>query len=153
MRKLKPAAEPKPEPIPETPEQLLQRFLQCVHGLPKEKRQDFARPLLEAGLMPVPEQTTAAVLEIPAELQRALGLPPDRPPRLDRLGQVAAQLIEVCATLDPTQPATCHAVCDTACIAPNPPARCQTEANSVCSSGKTCTKVTSTTGAYLGFCE
>jgi len=97
-----PAAEPKPEPIPETPEQLLQRFLQCVHGLPKEKRQDFARPLLEAGLMPVPEQTTAAVLEIPAELQRALGLPPDRPPRLDRLGQVAAQLIEVCATLDQT---------------------------------------------------
>lgn len=49
--------------------------------------------------------------------------------------------------------ATCTRVCDVECTGTNPPARCSTEANATCPAGKTCKRVTSTTGAILGFCQ
>jgi hypothetical protein len=102
MRQPAPIVESKTEPIPETPEQILERFVHSIQALPQEKRRNFATTLREAALIPVAEPTNAAVMEVAPEVQRALGLPPDRQPRLDRLAQLAAQLIELCATLDQT---------------------------------------------------
>lgn len=62
---------------------------------------------------------------------------------------------QVCTSLSADKPATCTAVCDLEC---NPadggtgPARCATEPNARCASGKQCKRVTSTTGARVGFC-
>lgn len=50
----------------------------------------------------------------------------------------------------------CVQVCDTSCNPPDggtAPARCMTEPNARCPTGKSCVKRTSTTGATLGFCE
>lgn len=61
----------------------------------------------------------------------------------------------MCTSLDPDAKATCTAVCDLEC---NPtdggvaPSRCATEPNAKCASGKTCRRVSSTTGARVGFC-
>ena len=88
----------------------------------------------------MPQNATVAALDMPCDT-------------MDPFKGAACNTNQVCATLDPTQPATCHAVCDTACSLASPPARCATEANATCASGKTCKKVTSTSGAILGFCE
>ena len=62
---------------------------------------------------------------------------------------------QVCTTLSADAPATCTQVCDLTC---NPadggtgPASCATEPNARCAAGTTCRRVTSTTGARLGFC-
>lgn len=62
---------------------------------------------------------------------------------------------QICTSLDADTAASCTPVCDLEC---NPadggtgPARCSTEPNARCASGKTCRRVTSTTGARVGFC-
>ncbi len=88
----------------------------------------------------VPQNTTVSALDATCSTS-------------DPFKGAACNTNQVCATLDPTQAPTCHAVCDTDCSSPNPPARCGTEANASCPSGKACKRVTSTTGAILGFCE
>ena len=60
---------------------------------------------------------------------------------------------QVCAALDVLSAPTCFAVCDTACASATPPARCATEPNAVCAGTRKCTRVTSTSGATLGFCK
>lgn len=63
---------------------------------------------------------------------------------------------QLCAALSADEVATCTATCDLDC---NPadggtgPARCATEPNAHCAGGKTCRRVTSTTGSVLGFCR
>lgn len=62
---------------------------------------------------------------------------------------------QLCTSLSADAPATCIAVCDLTC---NPadggtgPASCATEPNARCAAGKTCKRVTSTSGAQVGFC-
>jgi hypothetical protein len=62
---------------------------------------------------------------------------------------------QICTALSAETPALCTAVCDLEC---NPtdggagPARCTTEPNARCATGKTCRRVTSTTGSRVGFC-
>ena len=62
---------------------------------------------------------------------------------------------QVCTSLDADSAAACTGVCDLDC---NPadggtgPARCSTEPSARCAAGKTCKRVTSTTGARVGFC-
>jgi hypothetical protein len=90
---------PVPAP-PETPQDTLARFLGILESLPEEKRAEFAKPVRD--LFPAADTGQRVVLEVGEELQRALGLPPDRQPRLDRLAQLAVQLIEVCSLLDQT---------------------------------------------------
>ncbi len=52
------------------------------------------------------------------------------------------------------QPPRCVEVCDLACAPLNgtPPADCATRPHALCSGEKTCTRVSSTTGAQVGFC-
>lgn len=62
---------------------------------------------------------------------------------------------QLCGAAHPGDPATCIQVCDVAC---NPstdagvPAACATEPNARCTGGKTCTRVTTTSGARPGYC-
>lgn len=62
---------------------------------------------------------------------------------------------QLCTSLDADTPASCTAVCDLDC---NPsdggtgPTRCATEPSARCGAGTTCRRVTSTTGAKVGFC-
>lgn len=59
----------------------------------------------------------------------------------------------VCAARSLSELPACEQPCDLDCTLSNPPARCSTEPNASCPSGKSCTRVTSTSGAILGFCR
>src|SRR5437763_16970119 len=54
----------------------------------------------------------------------------------DWSSDVCSSDLQVCVTLDPTQAATCLALCDVECGNANPPARCTGEANATCPGGK-----------------
>ncbi len=63
---------------------------------------------------------------------------------------------QLCSTLDLDALATCTAVCDVDCNLPDGgagPARCASEPSARCAAGKTCRRVTATTGAHVGFCQ
>lgn len=65
---------------------------------------------------------------------------------------------QMCAALTGDEAATCTPVCDLTCVPPADggvaPSRCTTQPNATCAtSGKTCKRVTSTTGAIVGFCR
>ncbi|MBE0542003.1 MAG: hypothetical protein IH623_11495 [Verrucomicrobia bacterium] len=89
-----------PVRIAESPEETLERFLKSVAELSEPQRAAAIRRLVEAQLVPQPQ--SAPVVEISEEMQRVLGLPPGQPPRLDRLAQFAALLLEVLYRLDKT---------------------------------------------------
>lgn len=63
---------------------------------------------------------------------------------------------QVCTSLNADVAASCTPVCDTSCNPPSDggvaPAACATRPNATCAGGKTCKRVTSTTGARVGFC-
>jgi hypothetical protein len=86
------------EPTAESPDELSARFLAVVAELPLEKRAEISKRLAEAGLAPaVPD---APVLETPVELRKALGIPADQQPRLDRLAQLTVVLVEMVQRLN-----------------------------------------------------
>lgn len=63
---------------------------------------------------------------------------------------------QLCATLRADDPPVCTPVCDLECSPADGgtgPARCATEPNARCASGKTCRRVTTTTGSIVGFCQ
>ncbi len=60
---------------------------------------------------------------------------------------------QVCIASTQAEIPVCEQACDVECAGANPPARCQTEPNARCTAGKTCKRVTTTTGAILGFCR
>lgn len=62
---------------------------------------------------------------------------------------------ELCTSTDLGNLATCTKVCDVDCANDGGtlPARCATEVNAQCGAGTTCRRVSSTSGARLGFCQ
>jgi hypothetical protein len=63
---------------------------------------------------------------------------------------------QVCPPAGVTTAAVCTQVCDTSCVSVDGgavPARCSTQVNSMCPAGKTCRRVTTTTGSRVGFCQ
>ncbi len=86
-------APPAPKPAPESPDELLTRFLGVVKGLPPEKRAEFSKRLADAGLSPA--LPAAPVLDVPEELWKALGLTAGQQPRLDRLTQLCVLLVDM----------------------------------------------------------
>jgi len=93
-----PSAASAPVRVAESPEQLLERFLGVVTGLPLEKRAEFLKRLAEAGLVLAP-----VCAPIPAaldELRKALGLAADQQLRLDRLEQLGILLVDMVRRLN-----------------------------------------------------
>lgn len=60
---------------------------------------------------------------------------------------------QVCAAAPTGGDAVCTRVCDVECGVAGAPARCTTEVNATCPAGRTCKRITSTTGATMGFCQ
>lgn len=87
----------------------------------------------------VPQQQTVAQLGQPCA-------------QVDAFKGATCQSGQVCAA-GPTGEPVCTRVCDTECGVAGAPARCSTEVNATCPAGRTCKKITSTTGAILGFCQ
>ncbi len=73
----------------------------------------------------------------------------------DSFRGAACASAQICTSLSADAPASCTPVCDVTC---NPtdggtgPTACDTRPNARCTDGKTCRRVTSTTGARVGFC-
>jgi hypothetical protein len=63
---------------------------------------------------------------------------------------------QLCASASADALATCTPVCDITCNPPTdggvPPTRCATQPSAQCAGGKACKRVTSTSGARVGFC-
>lgn len=92
------APTPTPAPAPETFEQLLDRFLKAVKGLPDPERAEVTKRLGEADLTRV--EKDKVVLDITDELRQGLGLPADRQPNLRNLAQLCMLLVEAFQRLD-----------------------------------------------------
>jgi hypothetical protein len=64
---------------------------------------------------------------------------------------------QMCVALSGDEVATCTPVCDLTCVPPADggvaPSRCATQPNATCAGGKSCRRVTTTTGAIVGFCR
>jgi hypothetical protein len=89
---------PAPLPVEEPFEELQQRFLAAVKQLPEEQRLAVAKRLTQEGLAGVDRQ--APVLEIPLELQQALGLPAVQQPQLKALAELCRVLVDLVQRLD-----------------------------------------------------
>lgn len=73
----------------------------------------------------------------------------------DPLKGAACQSGLVCSQVSGAAQPTCVKPCDIGCVPGDGgalPARCSTEANATCGGGRTCSRISSTSGATLGFC-
>jgi hypothetical protein len=96
-----PASVPAPAaPVALTPADLLQRLLSVAGELTQEQRADFARRLFDAGFVWV--DRGAVELEISKDLQTRFGLAADQQPRLERMVELAALLVQTLCDLDRT---------------------------------------------------
>ena len=98
-----PAAPPSPASPPPaslTPDELLGRFLAAVPGLPADKRAGYSKRLAEAGLASAGHQ--APVIDVSAELRRAIGLKPEDQVQLSRVVELAVVLADIFSRLEQT---------------------------------------------------
>ncbi|MBI3183915.1 MAG: hypothetical protein HYZ28_17395 [Myxococcales bacterium] len=72
---------------------------------------------------------------------------------VDSLKGAACGSALVCMASNLSELPACERPCDVECGLTPAPARCSTEPNARCLDGKSCTRVTSTSGAILGFCR
>jgi hypothetical protein len=96
---------PTPSSAPtETFEQLSERYFKAAASQPEAQRHELACKLREAGLASIDGEAVAP--EIAANLQKALGLPPEQQPHLEELVKLALLLIDAFHRLDQTALAT-----------------------------------------------
>jgi hypothetical protein len=95
-----PATPAPPEPVAETPDQLVDRFFAAAAKLPAEKRAEISRRLIEAGLANA--DRAAAALEVSEASRKKLGLGADQHPRPERMVELAVFLVEALSLLDQT---------------------------------------------------
>jgi hypothetical protein len=74
-------------------------------------------------------------------------------PEANAFKGAACASAQLCTAGNNTATPSCIQVCDTSCTGATPPARCATQPNATCTGGKSCKRVTTTTGATVGFCE
>jgi hypothetical protein len=91
-------------PPPETFEQVVDRLMAAAAGVSPQQRVQAAKRLTGAGLASA--DAGAPVLEIPKELQQALGLPADQQPKLQNAVKLCALLLDAVQRLDQTALAT-----------------------------------------------
>ncbi|MFT3709272.1 MAG: hypothetical protein QM817_16655 [Archangium sp.] len=85
----------------------------------------------------------------------AIAMPGDQCVETDSFRGAACGNAQLCTSLAADENATCTAVCDVECSPADGgtgPTRCATEPNARCTGGKACRRVTSTSGARVGFC-
>lgn len=87
-----------PAAAPETPEMLLDRFLDTLPGLTPQQRADFTAKLKSSGL--IQEPAAGAGIEVPPELLKRLGVPSDQPFDAQRSGKALALLLDMVLTID-----------------------------------------------------
>lgn len=87
------------EGTPETPDELLARFIDTASKLPAEEKTRFKRRLAEAGLLEV-QSGGGGSIELPEELRRKLGIPAGQPVHGERAGKMFGGLMEVTLALD-----------------------------------------------------
>ncbi len=92
-----PAAQPQ---VPKTPEELLELFLAAASKLPEERRAGLSRRLTEKGFGSVDKG--AMEMEISDELRQRFGLSAGQQPRLARVVELAAWLVDLSWRLDQT---------------------------------------------------
>jgi hypothetical protein len=97
-----PEAAPTPAPAaPSTPGELLDQLLEALPGLTPEQRTEFTEKLAAAGLIKEKEKAVAAPgIELPAELQKRLGLPAGQSLGAERAGKTLALLLDMVLTMD-----------------------------------------------------
>lgn len=93
-----PVAAPASTAIPETPSELLARFIQVMSSLSPDAKVDFVRQLQQAGL--VPKESGGAFMELSPEAQKKVGLPPNVPLNIDRAVKLLVVQSEAILALD-----------------------------------------------------
>jgi hypothetical protein len=83
---------------PETPSELLARFIQVVSGLPSEAKAEFVQKLREAGI--VPEASHASAIELAPDAQKKVGLMPGTPLNVERAIKLLVVESEAVLALD-----------------------------------------------------
>jgi hypothetical protein len=93
------AAAPAPA-APSTPEELLEQLLAKLPSLTDPQRAAFTGKLQAAGLIPEKAATTGAGIDLPAEMQRRLGLQTGQSFDPERAGKTLALLLDMVLTMD-----------------------------------------------------
>ncbi len=83
---------------PESPSELLARFIQVVSTLPPETKAEFVQKLREADI--VPESGPAATIELAPDAQKKVGLPPGTPLHIERAVKLLVIESEAVLALD-----------------------------------------------------
>jgi len=86
------------EGTPESPEELLARFIDTVSKLSGEEKSRFKRKLADAGLLEV--QTSGGSVDLPEDVRKKLGLTAGQPISSERATKLLGGLIEVTLALD-----------------------------------------------------
>jgi hypothetical protein len=94
---VKPDGEPA-QPLPETPQALLERLLQAVPTLSPEVKEEFAKKLQQAGL--APKQAVDFSIDIPGEYRKKLNLPEGKPLNPERTIKLLSALFEMTLAMD-----------------------------------------------------
>ena len=93
-----PVAPPPQSAVPETPSELLARFLQVAASLPPDAKAEFILKLKEAGL--APKEAGPATIELAPDAQKKLGLAPGTPLNTDRAIKLLVAESEAVLALD-----------------------------------------------------
>jgi len=89
-----------PAPPPPSAAELLERFLDAAEKLSAEQRAEMSRRLCENGFGTA--DGSPVEMELSDELRQRFGLPPGQEPRLARVVELAAWLVDLCWRLDQT---------------------------------------------------
>jgi hypothetical protein len=86
---------------PETPQELLERFIKLSAELPQPEKAALAKKLSDAGFAAVSDKaSSSAGLEVTDAIRQRLGLQPGRDPNLQRLVEVTGLLLQTLHDLD-----------------------------------------------------
>lgn len=84
---------------PETPQALLERFLELAAQMPPQEKAAYARSLSEAGFISSTDKAPSGI-EVTDAIRQRLGIPPGRDPNLQRLVEVTGMLLQTLHDLD-----------------------------------------------------
>jgi hypothetical protein len=93
-----PVPAPATSTAPEAPSELLARFIQVMSTLPPETKAEFVKQSQDAGL--VPKESGGAFMELAADAQKKVGLPPNVPLNVERAIKLLVVETEAVLALD-----------------------------------------------------